>query len=81
MKNLLIRIKTLSTSFVTAAVALSNTLTLVIGSISAPGVVKILTAVVGFLTAAVAVVRRVTPVIDAEKGLLPVTDPTPAPKS
>ena len=84
IRNLLIRIKTLSTSFVTYAIAVTTFLTLGLSYLpsNAPdNIAKIVAAIVSFLTASVAIVRKVTPVITKDIGLLPVVNPTPAPKA
>lgn len=75
MASALLKIKTLLTSFVTYAVMGSAVLTVVSEQLpSAAGTIAKIIAVLG---SAVSIVRRVTPVIEAERGLSPVDYPTP----
>lgn len=76
MAATLLKLKTLLTSFVTYAVVGSTALTIV--SEQLPSTAGVIAKVVAALGAAVAIVRRVTPVIEAERGLTPVDYPTPA---
>lgn len=76
MTKYFLKIKTLLTSFVTYAVFGSTVLTVV--STQLPTTPGIITKIIAALGASVAIVRKVTPVIDAEVGLDPVTYPTPA---
>lgn len=78
MAAIFARIKTLSTAFVTYAVMGSTVLTIV--SEQLPSAAGVITKIVAALGAAIAIVRRVTPVIAAERGLLPVDYPTPVVK-
>jgi hydrogenase/urease accessory protein HupE len=69
------RIKTLSTTFVTWAIVASTALTIV--SEELPSAAGTIAKIVAALGAAIAIVRRVTPVVYEDRGLLPVAHPEP----
>ena len=78
MVDILAKSKTLLTSFVTYAVLSSTVLTIV--SEELPSAAGVIAKAVAFLATAVTIVRRVTPVIESQRGLTPVAYPEPAPK-
>lgn len=55
-------------------VALSTVVTIVASEVDIPAVAEWSVKVVGWLGVAVAIIRRVTPVLPAERGLLPVEE-------
>ncbi len=82
MKNLHQRLEVIATAAVTWIVVASTVLTVVaeeLGNLFADGqaatVIRVLLRIVAALGAAVTIIRRVTPVLKAERGLLPTTTP------
>jgi hypothetical protein len=57
-------------------VAASTAVTIVMEEVDAPGVAKYGAIAVGALGAAIAIIRRVTPVLPDDRGLLPPVDDT-----